>query len=98
MTDGERSDRGQVFSIRFTPKELEALRALAAREDMRISDVVRAALANYLTRQGDPVVHIDAPRDARVYIYTGVPATSETLAHHAISVSGQHEENIEITR
>lgn len=77
MSD-DRSEKGQVFSIRFSQRELQALRALAARDDVRISDLVRAAIAEYMAANRDPVVDIDAPAESRVYIYTGAPAASET--------------------
>jgi len=70
----------QVFSIRFTLKELETLRALADREKAKGSEIIRAALAAYSVRPRRATIDIAASPSARFYIYEGGPPPTKTGA------------------
>ena len=43
--------REEILSLRLTPPQLEALRSGAFQEDMTISQLVRRAIAEYLSRR-----------------------------------------------
>src|SRR5688500_12599444 len=76
----QRDDKGQVYSIRLSGREMALLQAIAKREDIAVSEVVRAAIADYASARRYPVIDFDAPDGARVFIYAGAPATSHTRA------------------
>lgn len=67
-----------VLSVRLSAKEMAALRAQAARDGGRVSDVVREALDSYATRRHEAAVRWVVPANSRVFMYQGGPARSES--------------------
>lgn len=70
---------GNVLSVRLSSKEMAALKAQAARDGGRVSDVVREALDNYTSRRQESAVQWGIPENSRVFMYQGGPARSESL-------------------
>ena len=73
-------DRGSVYSLRFNEQDLALLKSMAEHEHMTISDLVREAVRAFATMQKEPVVEVSAPAEAKVYIYSGGPVASRTIA------------------
>ena len=48
----ERYHSGMAMTLRLTDEETDALRAQAAKEDRSMQDVARAAIRQYVARQG----------------------------------------------
>ena len=70
---------GNVLSVRLSSKEMAALKAQAARDGGRVSDVVRDALDSYTTRRQESSVQWAVPENSRVFMYQGGPARSESV-------------------
>ena len=71
-------DRGSVYSMRFSEKDLALLKSLAERQGLSMSDLIREALTSLAATPSEPTVEIDTPRESKVFVYHGGPAQSVT--------------------
>ena len=60
-----------VFSVRFKPEEMGWIKQLAEREAIRISDLLRQAVLQYVSSARRPRITIGAPTDSR-FVMTNV--------------------------
>ena len=70
--EGEKPSEGRptsiVFSVRFKPDEMACIKQLADREAIRISDLLRQAVFQYVSSARRPRLAIEAPADSRFVI------------------------------
>jgi len=70
--EGEKPSEGRptsiVFSVRFKPEEMARIKELADREAIRISDLLRQAVLQYVSLARRPKITVGAPRDSRFVI------------------------------
>ena len=73
--EGEKPSEGRptsiVFSVRFKPEEMARIKQLAEMEAIRISDLLRQAILQYVSSPRRPRVTIGAPTDSR-FVMTNV--------------------------
>jgi len=70
--EGEKPSEGRptsiVFSVRFKPAEMAQIKQLADMEAIRISDLLRQAILQYVSSPRRPRITIAAPTDSRFVI------------------------------
>jgi len=57
-----------VFSVRFKPEEMARIKQLADMEAIRISDLLRQAVLQYISSARRPRITVGAPTDSRFVI------------------------------
>lgn len=70
--------KGGVYSLRFNAEELELLKSVAEREDMKISEVIREAIRVLAAARRDSIIEIGGARELRAFVSRGEPAMSGT--------------------
>ena len=70
--EGEKPSEGRptsiVFSVRFKPEEMARIKQAADSEAVRISDLLRQAVLQYVSSSRRPRVTVGAPTDSRFVI------------------------------
>jgi hypothetical protein len=73
--EGETPPKGRpssiVFSLRFRPDEMARIKQLADAQTVRIADLLRQAILQYVSSSHRPKLSIEAPADSR-FVMTNV--------------------------